>query len=78
MEKKLIQEERDQASFKPRQMTYYMFGGEDIVVAKEKIFQMVESDPLFNNQDNYFLDRKSLYMYVPNIQKILCEIVLIV
>ncbi|KAF5101786.1 hypothetical protein D0Z00_000648 [Geotrichum galactomycetum] len=58
--KLLFQQERSNASFNIRDLTYYLDGGKEATEKMEKIMESIERDPLFNNDNFYDLNKEQL------------------
>lgn len=56
----LLAKERANASFNPREMTYYLDGGKKKTEESEKIMASIERDPLFDNEKYYDLTKDEL------------------
>lgn len=56
----LLAQERSNALFDPRDMTYYLDGGKSSTEEKEKIMTSIERDPLFDNEKYYDLSKDEL------------------
>lgn len=46
-----LQEERQNASFNPRELTYLLDGGQEMTELKERIMLSLERDPVMKTQD---------------------------
>ena len=57
-----IEAERKGASFLSRNLTYHIYGGEDKVKERERLCNIVASDPIFRMDDLYFLDRSEQHV----------------
>lgn len=58
--KQALRQERANASFDVRELTYYLDGGKEKTAKLEQIMASVERNPVFNNDDYYDLTKEEL------------------
>lgn len=56
-----FQLERQRATFNVRSMTYILDGGKERTQRKEKIRDIIQSDPVFSKEDRFHMSRKDAY-----------------